>query len=372
MPQTNNPDLFATSPAHGMSERPNPYDSWSERLIAGELLSQVSAYKYRTLWNAWCDWLRLRALDWYAVDGPLIEEFLQGAAPGQGVGRRKAINAERMSSYTRQRYWRLLRGVYAAAAREGTVPYNPVLDIAEEARPSISNGDRRSQVLDPHVFAKLRDPRIMEALIPAKTAADWWHPRDRAILAVLVDTGITASELLALRGIHVVRAEQQFSMAHEVPASLAIKVMESSDGVERTLIISPTATPALVEWLHLRHLLLVEHAAHKGAMVQRNEFIKEIDSQGPLFVARRARAKASELPPMGAPALYYCVSQALKKLRQKTTVGSGTLDINIPHLAKGPAIIRNTVIHHWLNTLGPEETVIRAGLKKVESLRFPS
>ncbi|HEY3048705.1 MAG TPA: hypothetical protein VGJ72_14760 [Polaromonas sp.] len=148
--------------------------------------------------------------------------------------------------------------------------------------------------------------------------------------------------------------------------------MESSDGVERTLIISPTATPALVEWLHLRHILLVEHAAHKGAMVQRNEFIKELDSQGPLFVARRARAKASELPPMGAPALYYSVSQALKKLRQKTTIGSGTLDINKPHLAKGPTIIRNTVIHHWLNTLGQEETAIRAGLKKFESLRFPS
>ena len=41
-----------------------------------------------------------------------------------------------------------------------------------------------------------------------------------------------------------------------------------------------------------------------------------------------------------------------------------------PYVAKGPAVIRNSVLKHWLDTVGEDETVKRAGLKCVESLRL--
>lgn len=355
--------------------RTDPYKSWSEDMIGQGELSQRSVDKYETLWKAWRGWLESRTRDWHTVDGTLIEEFLQGAAPGKG-GRRKAINAEHMSSYTRQRYWRLLRGVYATAVKDGKIQANPVLDIPEEARPSISNRDRQSQVLEPFIFARLRDPKTIEKIIPVKTAADWWHRRDRAIMALLVDTGITTSELQSLRGMDISRADRQpldpdqFSLEQETPAKLVIDVMDSSEIVGRTLTLSDSVTPVMIEWLRERQTLLVERAARTDALTKRGEFLRMHERQGPLFVARRARAATSLLPPMEPVTLYYTVSQALKKLRKLVGAGSSALDLNEPHVAKGPAVIRNSVIRNWLDTVGPAETVLRAGLKNIESLRL--
>lgn len=42
-----------------------------------------------------------------------------------------------------------------------------------------------------------------------------------------------------------------------------------------------------------------------------------------------------------------------------------------PYVAKGAAVIRNSVIAHWLQTLGVMETLRLAGLKNVASLRLP-
>lgn len=172
--------------------KPDAIENWANGVVLHGDLSQPSVDKYRALWLAWRGWLLLRGIDWDRVTGVLAEEFLQGPPPGQG-GRRPAINAHRMSSYTRQRYWRLLRGVYARAAQDGKMPSSPLVEVPEKRRPTISSRDRLSQVLEPQLFERLQVPKTIESIIAVKTAADWWHRRDRAMLALLVETGVTTS-----------------------------------------------------------------------------------------------------------------------------------------------------------------------------------
>ena len=361
-----------------VAELPDAFDSWAAGLVLDGELSQRSADKYRPLWLAWRSWLSLRQWDWRQVTGALIEEFLQGAAPGQG-GRRPALSKDRMLSYTRQRYWRLLRGVYATAVRDGLLPCSPVLEVAQQLRPRIALRDRQSQVLEPLLFARLREPQVLRSIIAIKTEADWWHGRDRAMLALLVDVGITTAELIGLQGQALKRLDRlpldpllSVWMA-ENPPLLLLEVMDSDDCVGRSLALDARYTPILMGWLRQRQALLAERLGPRDGSVKVSLALLQAQcQQAPLFMARRARAKNSELPALEAVTVYYTVSQALKKLR--LSLGSAAVSAGVaasePYVAKGPAVIRNSVLKHWLDTVGPAETVKRAGLKRVESLRL--
>jgi hypothetical protein len=68
--------------------------------------------------------------------------------------------------------------------------------------------------------------------------------------------------------------------------------------------------------------------------------------------------------------VYYSVSQALKKLRRMDSTAVLGVKLDVPYVAKGPAVIRNSMLHEWLLTVGVAETVKRAGLKDLDSLRF--
>ncbi len=363
------------------SEGGDSFAGWASGLVKAGDLSQRSADKYRTLWQAWRGWLVLRELDWRRVTGGQVEEFLCGAAPGQG-GRRPAIHLSRMSSYTRQRYWRLLRGVYATAVQDGTLASSPVLEVPQARRPSISSRDRQSQVLEPSLFAALHDAEVIKSIIPVKNEKDWWHPRDRAMVALLVATGITTTELIDLRGMDLKRLDRRLidlrgPNAGEVLPPLMLDVMEGQDGLGRCLQICEELTPLLYDWLRERHALLLERAARSmpgASKQQRAEFLTEHDCNGPLFMARRARAGAADFPAMQAVTVYYTVSQALKRLRTRmapTQLEQSAGEVpDEPYVAKGAAVIRNSVIREWLDNVGAEETVKRAGLQSVDSLRL--
>ncbi len=135
-------------------EDAHPFDRWASDLMAAGELSQRSAEKYRTLWNVWLHWLLAKSGAWHTASPALIDEFLQGPAPGQG-GRRPALNPQRMSSYTRQRYWRLLQGVYAAAARIGAIDTSPAMGVPIARRPTTTRRDRQSRGL--LVFSAISD-----------------------------------------------------------------------------------------------------------------------------------------------------------------------------------------------------------------------
>ena len=360
---------------------PDTFESWANGAILHGDLSQPSVDKYRALWLAWRGWLLLRGVDWDRVTGVLVEEFLQGSAPGQG-GRRPAINTHRMSSYTRQRYWRLLRGVYATAAQAGVMASSPLLEVPEQRRPTISSRDRLSQVLEPQLFERLQVPKTIESIITVKTAADWWHRRDRAMLALLVETGVTTSELIALRGKDLKRVDRVAlevgvaSSASDNPISLQLDVLDAPGNVGRTLRISDRYSYLLLEWLGFRRVLLSEWTTRVAEMEEGASVKAGHGDESPLFLARRARIGGDELPALEAVTVYYAVSKALNKLRSQVlppmTAPSVGVVPDAPHVAKGPAVIRNSVIRAWLDSVGPVETVRRAGLQNVDSLRLPA
>ncbi len=361
-------------------QKVDAFDNWGINMVEQGDLTPKSVQKYRALWKAWREWLVLREQPWQKVTAALIEAFLLGPAPGQG-GRRQAINSERMSSYTRQRYWRLLRGVYATAVKDGLLTSNPVLDVAEELRPTISTRDRQSQILEPQLFEQLQRPKVIESIIQVKTDADWWHPRDRAMLALLVDTGVTTAELIALCGDDLRLSNRKPLLldaaegAAEREISLQLHVRDSEEGVGRVLPISCTYTVLLMTWLRHRHNLLVERARRSCHDVEPQVMLlAELMDHGPLFMSRRARAADSELPPLEPVTVYYGVSQALKRLRQnmQTTKNESTpgLVSDAPYVAKGAGVIRNSVLRYWLDTLGVAEAIKRAGLKDERSLRL--
>lgn len=364
----------------------DPFATWAKKLVDDGELTQKSADKYGTLWKAWRGWLISLGHDWPSATGSLIEQFLQGPAPGQG-GRRPALDSSRMSGYTRQRYWRLLRGVYAQAVHMGLLSNSPVLEVPERLRPVVSMRDRQSQVLEPGILALLRDPVMLTQIVVVKTAFDWWHVRDRAMLALLVDTGITTDELASLRGMDLKffngqssgevslegRSRKGLGVTTTNP-SLLLEVADSDDGVGRVLPVSAKYLPLLQAWLNHRQVLLQERAARTASLAEQQAMVRELDQRGPLFVARRARSGDSVLPIMKAVTIYYTVANALKKFRRLyqlevgSAEGTGQAD---PYVAKGAAVIRNSVIFEWLGTLGPQQTIRLAGLKRVSSLRLP-
>lgn len=351
------------------------FDLWASAQHAIGELSLTSIGKYKPLWMAWLSWCLQHDIAWDAVQSDHIQQFLQGAAPGKGATRRLAINPNKMSSYTRQRYWRLLRGVYFTAHKEKLVTHNPVLDVDEKDRPTISEVDRTSQVLEPFLFSKLSQVRTIEDLFPQKTEANWWYSRDRALMAVLVETGITVTELIALRGQDLVETSQGREMAHphvqtlleaSTGAELEIDVMETSTNVGRSLPISKSMAPLLREWLSWRQRLLVERSALTGPLEHRERFMAEHGRDGPLFIARRARSGTDIFPLMDATSVYHTVSKALTRLREIDGQSKQT------YIAKGPAVVRNSVIRQWIDTVGPSEAADRAGLKSPNSLRLRS
>ena len=352
----------------------DPFDAWATDLVHDGELTQKSADKYGTLWKAWRGWLVALGHDWLSATPDLIERFFLGPAPGQG-GRRPALDSTRMSGYTRQRYWRLLRGVYASAVKQGVLPHSPVLDVPEKSRPYVGLRDRQSQVLEPGALARLRDPIMIKASVVVKTAFDWWHVRDRAMLALLVDTGITTSELIRLRGMDLKRANWQSVLdVSKNTSGLLLHVLETPESPQRLLLVSPLYEGLLKEWLQQRRALLDERSGRCHSEQARREFLLKHDQQGPLFVARRARGADSVLPAMPPVTVYYTIANALKKFRRCYQLELGSLDgagQGQTYVAKGAAIIRNSVIAHWLQTLGVVETLRLAGLKNAASLRLP-
>lgn len=355
---------------------PDPFELWQQSVLNLQEMTLVSAKKYRPLWNAWCQWLLDRNSHWSQANAAVIELFLQGPAPGTGVARRRAINPERMSSYTKQRYWRLLRGVYANATRHGLVTSNPALDLQEAKRPSIQGSDRQSQVLEPPVFERLCQPRTLTTVFNVKTEDDWWHVRDRAILAVLVSTGITSGELLALRGQDVALASSKTKRVRPLllltgdTSQLVVDVIQTDDTVERSLPVLMTLQPLVQAWIDRRRALLLERCTRIVGVQNQDKFLQEHDLEGPFFVARRARQGGAIFPAMEPVSLYYTVSQGFKALHYLMGHATSETDSAAPYVAKGPAVIRNSVIRYWIDALGVDMAVQLAGLKNVQSLRL--
>lgn len=390
----------------GFTDGQRLFAGWAARMAAGGEFSASTVETYSAIWNAWLGWLAARGLGWLDVDAMTIQAYLEGPSPGL-AHHRPALRADRMANYTQQRYWRVLRAVYAEAVRSGWLVSSPVLDVPEGDRPVIALSSRQSQVLPPGVLSLLRDPGVIEGCIPFVREAEWWAVRDRAAVLVLSHLGITTRELMALRGGDVVFQPIQSGdqvadgcvtergdlpspaplVAQLEPVSLA--VARDDEVIPRVLELNDAVRRVLQPWLALRRVVLSARLKRRLVCVAvSDEQLDAVCWSEPLFMSRQRSAeqidadrsggsvlpvdKVGLLPPMEASNVYQVVKRALNALYGLPVLAGQHPKLRGLNQASGAAIIRNSVLLDWVQTLGEETAALLGGLRSVGSLRVAS
>lgn len=377
-------------PDHGQHPAFMAFEAWASATAANARpLSESSKAKYRSLWNAYCAWLAARDLPWDQVTPSDLTTFLDGPAPSTS-SRRLPLDDKHMARATRNRYWRLINGVYAQARVEETIEANPCADLSA---PTLGNTDRQPQVLPPRALDHLRDPERVRALLPQDSADHWWVLRDRALISLLAHTGLATSELTALTGAAIRCGPQPIVGTRELlPSHSAATTAQSGpdllggkttpyeldvplsrEYVARTLPLSPAVMTHLGPWLACRQRLLAERSAYQDTLTSREAYMRAHAVNGPLFLSRKAGGPHKDLPPMAASSIYVSVRNAFAALYATSSIASPDAVVTPErgvHVAAGAAIVRNTVLKHWCETLGREATMKLAGLKTGDTLRF--
>jgi site-specific recombinase XerD len=342
------------------------FELWVQRLAAVGEFNEETVETYTAFWSGWTAWLAGVQRHWLDVDAELIERFIQGPAPSDRTPR-PPIWSDRMALYTRQRYWRILRGVYGVAVDQGWLDHNPLLDVDERKRPTVPVHTRRPQILPPGVLAQLRQADVLCRVFFPRAAdgeGDGWQWRDRAALAVLVHTGITTSELMALRGSHV-------SLPTSEDEGAYLDVPHDQDLLGRRLFLDNEVLLVLKPWLTVRERLLQHRLAPKKRGPRADpEELAAACRDAPLFMSRQRREGEPWLPALDPSSVYLLVKRALERLFDQAQGSLPDPKLSGLKLASGAAIVRNSVLQDWLITYGLEETALRGGFKTVESLRL--
>ena len=172
-----------------------------------------------------------------------------------------------------------------------------------------------------------------------------------------------------------------------------LEVTRDLETVGRRLVLNEAVLACLWPWLLERQRVLAQRLAHRlGAGVASPELWQRVYLEEPLFMSRQrsdaqiaadhglapardaadstgAAPRVSLLPPMEASNVYCLVKKGLEGLLGRTDLpvqDPRKLGIN---MATGAAIIRNTVLKHWLDTLGLSATLELGGLRSTEYLR---
>lgn len=363
-----------------------PFDAWASaneaRGSAQGGFSASTTRIYRTLWKGWLAWLAARSLSWDRASAADARRFLEGPAPATARGR-PPKDAGHMASYTRQRFFRVVKGVYAHAAKSRPDLHNPMLALEETQRPVIDARSRVSQVLPVGVLAMLRNPETVQQLLPQTDPADWWVLRDRAAIALLAWCGPTAGELTALCGkdlrVGTRAASASLLAARELLQDTPPVVLDlpSPTAPSRQLELPPACLQAVLPWLKEREALLQERrrllqrksalaAPRTGEDKLAAELAKLQPATAPLLLSQRAKEGA--FPPLESSSAWHAVRRvvaaAYRTPKIKALVGAAE------GIAHGAAIVRNTVIREWVDALGEDEAVARAGLRSATSLRM--
>ena len=250
---------------------------------------------------------------------------------------------------------------------------------------------------------------MIEGCIPFLREAEWWAVRDRAAMLVLSHLGITTRELMALQGGDVVLQLVQVAEANgqsagsDAPPSPARLVGATSDSwvpislavdrdeevIPRTLELNDAVRQVLLPWLVLRREVLSARLQRRliGVPVSETQ-LDAVCRAAPLFMSRQRSAaqiaadrvvgslssvdEIGLLPPMEASNVYSMVKRALDAVYRLPELAGQHPKLRGLNQASGAAIIRNTVLLDWVNTVGEETAALRGGLRSVASLRvFP-
>jgi integrase len=323
--------------------------------------SDKTAQIYESLWRGWVDWLGARDRQWQGAEPADVRKFLDGPAPAPKDRRtRNPIEPKKMANYTQQRYWSVLQAVYSHAQTNQLVEQSPCLGIA--VKPQISDRSLKRQVMHPGVLQLLRDPAHLVRFLPVEDERQWWVLRDRAAVALAAHCGLSAGELIALRGQDLRDGSRmlgplqpQLPGVEQAPRTPAVDIPATNDRPQHTVPIPPAALKAIEPWLARRSELLLEQRKAFALGSLKQQPLAPADA--PVLLSREAPA-GEPLPAVDSPTLWYsfrkCMDAAIKAAGH---------DLKDGYVARGPGILRNTVIADWAATLGPAQAAALAGLK---------
>lgn len=370
--------------------------------------SSISANE--VLWGAWCTWLAGQALHWSDASAETIRAFLDGPAPSLRRKHRPARNPSSMSSLTRVRYFRVLKGVYSTAKTKGWIEDVPTL---EELQPEYNAQDAQGAVLPPGLLARLQNTRQLRQTFAPSTDSirQWWLLRDRAAVALVAETGITCAELINLKladlgagGLNILQAMQDAGQGTLLPgtapacdlnvddpaidnpcaarmplAPVVLTVPASRTLQSRSITLSTRLCESLLPWVALRERMLTLKAATFTTLYERSAFLKLHSLQGPLFPSRQGKrpapgqeVKNEHFLPMESASVYLVFKRAFAGLHAgQARQPRGAANVPGIHYggAQGPSVIRNTLIQQWLREMDEEQVKLRAGFKTLEALR---
>lgn len=330
-----------------LAKRPAPeevFEHWVRARARDprEPLSTHSAAKYRSVWRAWLRFLASQrpARRWYGARADDVSRFVDSLSP-----RRSTTQAP--SPVSRRRYWRVLERVYDHASACGWCRTNPARTAPDI--PPTETCD--AVVLPPHFLALLQrwaqgqgEHDAPDAHSPGQRATagapdpPWQHARDRALLALALDTAATTAELAALR----------LDQLSDYPAhrTALVRLDGTRAAQRRTLELSPWAARVVQHWCTQRAALpgmTAPTAAGTRAPVPW------------LFVSRKG------LRPLTAKSVFVALRAHVARLEDTTAT-------RIAH--RGANLVRSSVLAQWLREGVSESDVLaRAGLDQPQALR---
>ena len=306
------------SSAHTTMRGDNAFDHWL--LTCGqnpwEPLSPDAAKPYGFIWHSWLRFLATTNSDphaWVQATPAQVLAFINHGP--------QSPKSTQPSDITRRRYWRVLDRVYDHAVLHRWVPGNPAQGITAQDMPP--SEDPKGAILSARMW------RALERQIPLPD--DLISCRDRAVLMLLMELGLTPEEVRLLEMGHLRWSE-------EAPRTIvALQIEGERDKQSRTLPVSSKLYAALQHWLQAR----AGYHAMQG--------------QSALFCTRKA-------PQLSNHTLLHLVTKTLKQ-----AAAASQLD---EPARMGPQVLRNTVLVQWLDAgCSVSEVLERAGMKSPNALQ---
>lgn len=320
------------------------FDAWVASLPSTRALAPRTITGYDQIWTPWLRFLAGRRKRWDEARADDFGAFLDSlqtprpaeprrssTAPQGGPAAAKvSVRPKRpkdkatepklkkpASHVTLRRYWRVVGEIYSYAVRTGTLSANPVCTAN---RPS--KGEAAASVaIYPYFLRRLRKR------LP--TGDDVLSKRDRALIAVLADVGLTTHELIDLEPEGV-----STSTAHD---GFVLSITGDRKAQDREVYLGADASRELAQWLDARDGL-----------------DNPVDR---VFVSMRGKGKLAPTDVLNVVSTWLCDAAKRVQLPVVKHMGSNSL--------------RTAVLIWWrdVDKLSTEELLARAGLAEAQALR---
>ena len=216
------------------------FEQWLEHCSNDDQRAINDFVFYRYFWISWTKFLTTggdpknpRWVHWTDADPVLVRLYLNGGIKVRGGG-------VKISEITERRYWRLLERVYDYAVERGLVAENPAAGIADKEKPP--SEDPKGAILSPVVWEQCF--KILREGSEDAVGLKAIDIRNRALLLVLFELGLTSAEIRALT------VESFVDGGAGKGASIRI----TSGGVNqlRTMVVSAEVRSAIKSWLQVK------------------------------------------------------------------------------------------------------------------------